>query len=71
MHLLAFDTSTDALSVAVLRGTPAGQRYWQHQGAGGAAGVPCHRAYADWDSRSDATSCTLRVSGGQRFTCRP
>jgi len=37
MHLLAFDTSTDALSVAVLRSTPAGPRYWQHQGAGGAA----------------------------------
>jgi len=37
MHLLAFDTSTDALSVAVLRSTPAGPTYWQHQGAGGAA----------------------------------
>ena len=37
MHLLAFDTSTDALSVAVQRSTPAGPRYWQHQGAGGAA----------------------------------
>jgi len=37
MHLLAFDTSTDALSVAVLRSTPAGPRYLQHQGAGGAA----------------------------------
>ena len=37
MHLLAFDTSTDALSVAVLRSSPAGPRYWQHQGAGGAA----------------------------------
>jgi tRNA threonylcarbamoyladenosine biosynthesis protein TsaB len=37
MHLLAFDTSTDALSVAVMRSTPTGPRYWQHQGAGGAA----------------------------------
>ena len=37
MHLLAFDTSTDVLSVAVQRSTPAGPRYWQHQGAGGAA----------------------------------
>jgi tRNA threonylcarbamoyladenosine biosynthesis protein TsaB len=37
MHLLAFDTSTDALSVAVMRSTPTGPLYWQHQGAGGAA----------------------------------
>ncbi len=37
MHLLAFDTSTDALSVAVLRTTPTGPVVWQHQGAGGAA----------------------------------
>jgi tRNA threonylcarbamoyladenosine biosynthesis protein TsaB len=37
MHLLAFDTSTDALSVAVVRSTSAGPRYWQHEGAGGAA----------------------------------
>ena len=37
MHLLAFDTSTDALSVAVMRSTAAGPVYWQHQGAGGAA----------------------------------
>ena len=37
MHLIAFDTSTDALSVAVLRSTSAGPRYWQHAGAGGAA----------------------------------
>ena len=37
MHLLAFDTSTDALSVAVLRSGPAGPTYWQHQGEGGAA----------------------------------
>ena len=37
MHLLAFDTSTDALSVAVMRSTPTGPLYWQHQGVGGAA----------------------------------
>jgi len=37
MHLLAFDTSTDALSVAVMRSTPTGPLYWQRQGAGGAA----------------------------------
>lgn len=37
MHLLAFDTSTDALSVAVMRSTPTGPLYWQHQSAGGAA----------------------------------
>jgi len=37
MHLLAFDTSTDALSVAVMRSTSAGPLFWQHQGAGGAA----------------------------------
>ena len=37
MQLLAFDTSTDALSVAVVRSTSAGPRYWQHEGAGGAA----------------------------------
>lgn len=37
MHLLAFDTSTDALSVAVLRSAPSGSEVWQHQGAGGAS----------------------------------
>ena len=37
MHLLAFDTSTDALSVAVMRSTPAGPQYLEYQGAGGAA----------------------------------
>jgi len=37
MQLLAFDTSTDALSVAVMRSSPAGPQYWQHQGEGGAA----------------------------------
>ena len=37
MHLLAFDSSTDVMSVAVLRSSPAGPQYWLHQGAGGAA----------------------------------
>ena len=37
MQLLAFDTSTDALSVAVMRSSPAGPQYWQHHGEGGAA----------------------------------
>ena len=37
MQLLAFDTSTDALSVAVMRSSPTGPQYWQHQGEGGAA----------------------------------
>jgi tRNA threonylcarbamoyladenosine biosynthesis protein TsaB len=32
MNLLAFDTSTDQLSIAVQHG----ERIWQHQGAGGA-----------------------------------
>ena len=36
MNLLAFDTSTDQMSVAVARGTGAGQQVWQHTGAGGA-----------------------------------
>ena len=36
MNLLAFDTSTDQLSVALARGTGARQQRWQHHGAGGA-----------------------------------
>lgn len=36
MNLLAFDTSTDALSLAVSRGVGAQQQVWQHSGPGGA-----------------------------------
>ena len=36
MNLLAFDTSTDAMSIAVGRGAGAQQRLWQHSAAGGA-----------------------------------
>ena len=37
MNLLAIDTSTETLSVAVCRdGTAGAPLYWQHQGAGGA-----------------------------------
>ena len=36
MKLLAFDTSTDALSLAVSRGVGAQQQVWQHSGPGGA-----------------------------------
>lgn len=36
MNLLAFDTSTDALSLAVSRGVRAHQQVWQHSGPGGA-----------------------------------
>lgn len=36
MNFLAFDTSTDALSVAVSRGTGTGQGHWTYQGEGGA-----------------------------------
>ena len=36
MNLLAFDTSTDALSLAVARGVGAQRQVWQHSGPGGA-----------------------------------
>jgi tRNA threonylcarbamoyladenosine biosynthesis protein TsaB len=36
MNLLAFDTSTDTLSIAVQCGTGAAPQVWQHTGAGGA-----------------------------------
>ena len=36
MNLLAFDTSTDSLSIAVQRGAGDGAQVWQHTGAGGA-----------------------------------
>jgi len=36
MKLLAFDTSTDTLSIAVQRGTGAAAQCWQYQGVGGA-----------------------------------
>jgi len=36
VNLLAFDTSTDALSLAVGRGLGAQQQVWQHSGPGGA-----------------------------------
>jgi tRNA threonylcarbamoyladenosine biosynthesis protein TsaB len=36
MNLLAFDTSTDTMSIAVQRGAGATARVWQHSGAGGA-----------------------------------
>ena len=36
MNLLAFDTSTDALSIAVCIGVRDGAQVWQHHGAGGA-----------------------------------
>ncbi len=36
MNLLAFDTSTDTLSIAVQRGAGDGAQVWQHTGAGGA-----------------------------------
>ncbi len=36
MNLLAFDTSTDTLSIAVQRGVGAHARTWQHTGPGGA-----------------------------------
>lgn len=36
MKLLAFDTSTDTLSIAVMRGDGAAAQTWQYQGAGGA-----------------------------------
>ena len=36
MNLLAFDTSTDALSLAVACGPGAQQQVWQHSGPGGA-----------------------------------
>lgn len=36
MNLLGFDTSTDALSLAVARGVGAQQQVWQHTGPGGA-----------------------------------
>ncbi len=36
MNLLAFDTSTDTLSIAVQRSAGATQRTWQYAGAGGA-----------------------------------
>ncbi len=45
MNLLAFDTSTEALSVAVQRGCGATAQVWQHAGAGGAQAssslIPC------------------------------
>ena len=36
MKLLAFDTSTDQMSIAVSRGEGASLQVWQHEGAGGA-----------------------------------
>ena len=36
MNLLAFDTSTDAMSIAVQRGVGAAPQVWLHTGAGGA-----------------------------------
>jgi tRNA threonylcarbamoyladenosine biosynthesis protein TsaB len=36
MSILAFDTSTDTLSIALTRAVDGGQREWQHTGAGGA-----------------------------------
>ena len=36
MNLLAFDTSTDSMSIAVSRGVGASAQVWQHAGAGGA-----------------------------------
>jgi tRNA threonylcarbamoyladenosine biosynthesis protein TsaB len=36
MNLLAFDTSTDTMSIAVQQGVGAAARVWQHSGAGGA-----------------------------------
>ena len=36
MNLLAFDTSTDAMSIAVQRGVGAAPQVWQHTSAGGA-----------------------------------
>jgi len=36
VNLLAFDTSTDALSLAITRGAGAQQKLWQHSGPGGA-----------------------------------
>ncbi len=36
MNLLAFDTSTDTMSIAVSRGMGEAMQVWQHTGAGGA-----------------------------------
>lgn len=36
MNLLAFDTSTDALSIAIGKGSGKDAQVWQHHGAGGA-----------------------------------
>jgi tRNA threonylcarbamoyladenosine biosynthesis protein TsaB len=36
MKLLAFDTSTETLSIAVSRTTPSGMQTWEYSGAGGA-----------------------------------
>jgi len=36
MHLLAFDTSTDTMSIAVSRGVGESAQVWQHTGTGGA-----------------------------------
>ena len=36
MNLLAFDTSTDTMSIAVSRGVGVSAQVWQHTGAGGA-----------------------------------
>ena len=40
MKLLAFDTSTDAMSIAVSRDDGAAAGLWQQQGEGGARRLP-------------------------------
>jgi tRNA threonylcarbamoyladenosine biosynthesis protein TsaB len=73
MNLLALDTSTEQMSIALQRGSGAAATLWQHQSAGGALAssqlIPeIQRLMALADLRFDALDAVLFGAGPGSFT---